>query len=89
MDFEPLIEARKTLNPLWEFADLKGRCWGPKRKDNPYAFSNITLAIGNELITISMDGNKHLIIHEFRKTEGTALGERVKDILKEQGLPFR
>ncbi len=88
MDFGPLIKARKALESLWKSADLKGRCWGPKHNNNPYAFSNITIAVGNELVTISMDRNGRLVIHEFRKTEGTDLGERVREIIKKQELPL-
>jgi len=85
MNYDLLIKSRKALQPLWEQASLKGRCWGPKREDNPYTATNITFGIGNELVSISQGGNK-LVIHEFRKRRNTKLGEMVRKILLEKGL---
>lgn len=90
MDFTPLVRARQALNLLWEKeADLKGRCWGPKRENNPYSASNITIAIGTELVSISQDPDGSLRIHEFSRTEGTLLGERIREILQREGLSFK
>ena len=86
MDFAPLIQARKVLAPLWKKAMLKGRCWGPRNGNNPYGASNITLAIGEELVSISQKPDGTLIIHEFAKAEETLLGTMVKEILRRQGL---
>lgn len=89
MNFTPLIRARKALDSVWKRASLKGRCWGPKRKDNPYSASNITIAVGEELVSISQDTDGNLKIHEFRKTEGTLLGEEVRTTLQREGLPIK
>jgi hypothetical protein len=86
---DPTVLARKALDLLWNEADLRGRCWGLKKAgDNPYAKTNITVCIGNELVSISrsQEGDKKLIIHEFIKSEGTELGNRVRDILKKEEL---
>jgi len=98
MDFKLLIAARKALDDLWKSADLRGRCWGSKRKENPhwepsqienpYASSNITLAVGDELVTISMSEHGRLRIHEFRKVKGTVLGKKIKTIFEREGLIF-
>lgn len=87
MNYEPMIRARKALSGLWKGAWLKGRCWGPKREDNPYGATNITLAIGKELVSISQKGNK-LIIHEFSKTNNTSLGRKIREIFKKEELIF-
>ncbi len=82
-----MVQARKALDSLWkEEAQLKGRCWGPKGKDNPFSATNITIAIGTELVSISQTDDGQLRIHEFSKTENTSLGERVRKILQEEGL---
>lgn len=89
MDFTSLIKARKALEPVWKRASLKGRCWGPKKKDNPYGATNITIAIGKELVSISQDPDGGLRIHEFSKTEGTLLGQEIREILQREGLPLK
>ena len=92
MNFTSLIKAKKVLNPLWKRAWLKGRCWGTKTEhglENPYFGSNITLAINNELVSISQDPDSSLRIHEFSKTEETALGKAIKDILKKNNLKIK
>jgi hypothetical protein len=86
---DPTVLARKALDVLWNEADLRGRCWGLKKAgNNPYAKTNITVCIGNELVSISRSqkGDKKLIVHEFTKSEGTKLGNRVRDILEKEGL---
>jgi len=85
MNYDLLIKARHILNPLWEVAWLKGRCWGPKTKGNPYAATNITLCIGKELISVSQQGDK-LVIHEFQMTTGTKLGKEVRDLFQKTRL---
>ena len=87
MDFANLIKAREVLGSIWKESDLKGRCWGPTREDNPYVKSNITLAIGEELISVSQNQEGELIIHEFVKTKGTSLGKTVRKILLSAKLP--
>ncbi len=50
----PTVNARKALNPIWKTACLKGRCWGPKgKKPSSFAGTNITFAVGSELVSIS------------------------------------
>ena len=85
MNYDLLIKARKALEPLWRAAQLKGRCWGPKSDKNPYSTTNITFAIGKEMITISQ-GTGGLVIHEFQEANDTKLGRRVKELLKRAGL---
>lgn len=78
-----LVEARHTLQPLWEKACLKGRCWGPKREGNPFSGSNITFAVEGELVSISQEGNG-LVIHEFSEARNTSLGKKVREILQKE-----
>ncbi|MBU4223985.1 hypothetical protein KJ934_02075 [Patescibacteria group bacterium] len=83
---DPTVKARKILEPLWNKADLKGRCWGPKRADNDYKGTNITILNGEELVTVSQGDNGGLRIHEFLKTENTLLGIKVREIFETEGL---
>lgn len=86
---DPMVLARKALDDLWKNeAQLKGRCWGPVKPDNPYMATNITIAIGNEMISISWDRKrKKFVFHEFRKTKNTSLGRKMKKIVRALGLP--
>jgi hypothetical protein len=85
VDYDLIILARKALQPLWEKASLKGRCWGPKRTNNPYSASNITFAVGEELVSISQKEGS-LLIHEFSASKGTILGSRVRKMLRDANL---
>lgn len=91
MNFSTLIKARNILSPLWKKAWLKGRCWGIKLqdRDNPYLCSNITLAIGDELVSTSQDPDGGLRIHEFSKTRNTRLGKEIKEALTKEGIKFK
>ena len=87
MDFAPLINARKALSDIWSACQLKGRCWGPKGSDNPFAASNITMAKGSEIVSICQLPDGRLRIHEFCLTiGGTDLGNQVRQKLEEEGL---
>ena len=94
MDFTSLVEARSALDTLWEEgAWLHGRCWGPvgerRGAENPYARTNITIAVGKELVSITQNKDGTLTIHEFmRTTEETLLGRGVRIILRRAGLPL-
>lgn len=89
MDFTPLVTARRVLDSLWKKSLLRGsRCWGPKRKDNPFSASNIIIATEGELISVSQNENGELRVHEFTKAEGTLLGRKARAILQSQGLSF-
>ena len=89
MDFASLITARRVLDSLWKKSLLRGsRCWGPKREDNPFSASNIIIATGSELISVSQNENGELRIHEFSKTENTSLGKEARAVLQSQGLSF-
>jgi len=81
MEYSLLTKARKALQGLWERAYLRGSCWGPKSKENPYSGTNILFAAGKELVSVSQRGDT-LIVHEFQKTENTELGQRVREILR-------
>jgi hypothetical protein len=88
INFAPLIKARKVLDQLWRKSQLRGRCWGPTKthSNNPFARSNITIAFGDELITIIQNLDGSLRIHEFSRSVNTELGRIVEEILKEAGL---
>ena len=90
-DFTP--EVRELLKGLWKLkrkdpgedeAWLRGRIWGMEKfnnYNNPYKGTNITIAIGDELISICQP-NEKLVIHEFKLTSNTKLGRRVRKMLK-------
>lgn len=86
-----LVKARKALDELWCLAWLKGRCWGKKleQEQNPYQNSNITIAVGNELVSVSQNIDNSLSVHEFYRTSHTSLGKRVRAILRENGLKIK
>lgn len=86
MDFGPIIKARRVLDPLWRQSQLRGRCWGPKSKENPYSATNITFAIQDQLVSISQTDEGELRIHEFRKANNTSLGAKVKKLFREAGI---
>lgn len=83
---DPMVITRKILTSIWAKAQLRGRCWGRGGKNNPFNGTNITLAIGKELITISMNREKQLIMHQFKLVEQTKLGDKISKILQEDGL---
>ena len=84
LDIDHSVIARKVLDGLWREAHLKGRCWGPRRKDNPYAGTNITIVIDNQLVSISYNGK--LVIHEFVRTKNTILGRKIRKLLRSHKL---
>ena len=87
-NFAPLIKARKSLDQLWRKSQLRGRCWGTVKEhfNNPFARSNITIAIGDELITIIQNPDGSLKVHEFCRSSNTELGRVVKKTLREADL---
>jgi hypothetical protein len=84
---DPTVLARKALDGFWQRVDLKGRCWGPKKPANPFAGTNITIAFEDQLVSVSQREGK-LVIHEFARTQGTALGKKVRETLLASGLPI-
>lgn len=88
MDFKDITKARKVLDPVWKASQLRGRCWGLKRKNNPYAATNITMAMESELVSVSQAEDGTLRIHEFSKAENTSLGNKVRQLLQKEGLSF-
>jgi len=86
LEQDPTVLARKALEGFWKRADLKGRCWGHRKPENPFAGTNITIAFEDHLVSISQKEGA-LVIHEFARAKGTALGRRIKDILLEHDLP--
>lgn len=82
------VQASAALRHIWnDSADLIGRTWGRKKdgRVNPFFGTNITLAIGDELVSVCEKDGK-LIIHEFKKSASTKLGEEIKKVLAEAGL---
>lgn len=73
------------MEPFWGKADLKGRCWGPKGKGGQYTGTNITFAVGEELVSISKNGDG-LEVHEFARASKTKLGSQVKEILRKKKI---
>jgi len=88
---DPMVLARKALSGFWENALLRGRCWGRKKDgQNPFCGSNITLAVHNEAVSISLNPKGKLVIHEFKRVKvGTTLfGREIKAALLKKNLPI-
>ncbi len=84
--FDPTVDARKVLELMWAKSQLRGRCWG-RGKVNPYKGTNITIALEDELVTISRNGKKEeLIVHQFQLAKSTKLGDKVIEILQTANL---
>jgi hypothetical protein len=80
------VQARKILHPLWEESDLRGRCWGLRRSRNSFAGTNIIFALGEELVSVSMNSSGQLVVHQFKLVKETTLGTSVKNLLQANGL---
>ena len=85
MNYNLIEKARQVLQPLWDGAWLKGRCWGPKSEKNPYSATNIIVCVGNELVSVSQQG-EGVVVHEFQRTTGTKLGLKARKLLQQGGL---
>lgn len=82
------VLASAALRHIWDGkADLVGRTWGRKKKEkeNPFFGTNITLAIEDELVSVC-ERNGQLVIHQFKRTDATKLGEEIKKALIESNL---
>ena len=81
--------ARKVLEPIWKEAFNNGTCgrtWGSQTNpENPYRASNITMAVGNELVIINEDKKGNLKIHGFKRDQ-TNLEKRIVNSLRENKL---
>ena len=92
-DFTP--EARELISEIYrpekdktseDEAWLRGRTWGMAKfndGNNPYKGTNITIAIGDELISICQP-RKKLVVHQFKRVRSTALGRRVRKLLAQK-----
>jgi hypothetical protein len=81
-----LIErARRILQPLWDEAQLRGRCWGPKSVKNPHSATNLIICVDKELISVPQRG-EGMVVHEFKRTSGTKLGLRARKLLQQGGI---
>jgi hypothetical protein len=91
-DVQPdkLVQAREALSGIWDEAlvdGFRGRTWGSQTNpDNPYRASNITMAIGDEVVVINRNPQGDLVIHTFLRADTTDLGERVRTTLSDAGL---
>jgi hypothetical protein len=86
------VLARFAVDAIWKSSDLKGRCWGPKgsKRPSPYAGTNITLAIKDELITVCLNKETGaLILHEFKRVKRTKLGRKIRQLLQGKKLPLQ
>ena len=78
----------KLIKPLWPEAEAHGRCWGKKGNgQNPLYGSHITLIKQDEVVTVFFDEKKNKFrILEYRLSEGSVLGEKIKNILTAHGV---
>ncbi|HRZ95463.1 MAG TPA: hypothetical protein P5262_02760 [Candidatus Moranbacteria bacterium] len=82
------VKASAALRHIWDGnADLIGRTWGRKKNGrvNPFFGTNITLAKGDEMVSVC-ERNGELVIHQFKRTDSTELGEEIKKALIKSGL---
>jgi Fe-S oxidoreductase len=64
---------------------FSGRCWGTG--GSFYQGSHVTLGEGKEVVSAHIKNGK-IQVMEYRKTTGTALGKKVRQILKAKNLPL-
>lgn len=88
--WQPLVEARKALDSLWNSPDIgfRGRCWGLSHDGaNFQKGSHITLGDEQTVVTIFQNPETgQLEIHQFLREEETPLGNKIRQVLKENDL---
>lgn len=77
--------ALKGMLDMAKAIGFSGRCWGTK--ESSLRGSHVTLAEGDEVVSIFVEGSEIRIL-EYEKTNGTALGKKVREILEEKNLPI-
>jgi hypothetical protein len=81
-------KARKAIEKIWNKAELKGRPWSKMSTKSPFVGTNILVASGDELVSISYDyENDSLLIHEYQKSK-TQLGEEIRASLEKEKLRY-
>lgn len=89
---EVTVKARKAIDTLWSKCLAHARGWGLKGKgDNVFEGSNIILINEKEVVILAIDSEKkgEIVIHEFIKASGTALGSKVATLLHYHKVPRR
>lgn len=77
---------RQALAELWKKSSgLKGWCWEPKDARSGSGGTSLVLERKGEIVAVS-EQNGRVVIREFRQTEKTELGEKVREILSSAGL---
>ena len=87
-----LTTARKVLDPIWRKALLKGKCRGPRKKDqiNPFGAKNIILGEVGGIVSVSQLPDGTLVVREFCEClGGTPLGNGIRRKLKSAGLALK
>jgi hypothetical protein len=77
--------ALKGILDMIKAIGFSGRCWGTK--ESLFRGSHVTLAEGDEIASIFVEGDKIRIL-EYAKTSGTVLGKKVRKILEAKNLPL-
>ncbi|MFH1036784.1 MAG: hypothetical protein V1756_01800 [Patescibacteria group bacterium] len=54
-------DIRKALEPVWNKACVRGRCWGQKIPYNIHGGPNIVMMIGNDIIFVSLQKNNAVL----------------------------
>jgi len=92
---EQLVCVRRALHELWksifEEGGFRGRTWGQRGKNaiGPFAGSHIIMGDSQGNIVLINHVNGKLQMHEFSETQGTELGNRVRSLLKENGIEWK
>lgn len=81
-------ELRNTIDHFWKNAQVHGRCWGETRNgSNPLSGSHITIFDKDEIVSIYQPrGGGEIKMVQYRITDSTELGEKIKAFLDKQGI---
>jgi|WetSurMetagenome_2_1015567.scaffolds.fasta_scaffold348579_1 hypothetical protein len=90
MNYNLINAARKALTPVWAIAQSRGRCWGPKRENNPQSGSNINFFIGKYSVAVCQHGDKIAIYTYVRVEDSKALPivALIAGLLRKAGIPL-
>ena len=84
---------RRVLAELWEkvFREggFRGRTWGKRGRgvDGEYTGSHILLGSKDgEVVILTEDGDGKIVVHEFKETSGSKLGDEIRNLLQEKGF---
>ena len=82
LESEMGIALNRLINKF-KYIGFVGRCWGIL-KNNPHGGSHVTLAQGDEIVSVHVNTKGKAFIHEYKRTnKKTVLGDEVRERLLE------